>query len=1119
MRPILNRLSRLALAIVVGAVLWPALGAAEPEEEPNKGGPAEFKYLKYRSIGPAAGGRVCRACGVPGDPLTYYAASAAGGVWKSSDGGLVWKPVFDEQPISSIGSIAVAPSDPNVVYVGTGEANIRGNVEAGDGIYKSGDAGKTWKHVWQQEGQIGTMIVHPTNPDVAYAAVLGHAFGPNPERGVYRTSDGGKTWQKVLFKDPDTGASDVCFDPSNPKVLFAGLWQARRRPWDLTSGGPGSGLYVSRDGGDTWSQLVPPPSSDSADFGREAPAGKKYGKGLPEGLWGKIGVAVAPSDGRRVYALIEAEKGGLFRSDDGGDTWQLASDHHALRQRAWYYSTLTVDPANPNAVWCPQVPMLKCIDGGKTFHVVKGLHHGDNHDLWIDPRNPKRMIASNDGGVDVSTDGGETWYAPPLPICQFYHIAVDTRTPYRVSGTMQDLGTASGPSNSLTAAGIPLSAWHSVGGGETGFTAPDPTDPNIIYAGEYGGYISRYDERTRQARSIGAYPFDPSGHGAEDLKYRFQWTAPILISPHDPKVIYHAANVLFQSSDAGLHWTAVSPDLTRNDRTKQKWSGGPITGDNTGAEFYCTIFAIAESPKQKGVLWAGSDDGLVHVSQDGGKSWDDVTRNIPGMPEWGTVDCIEASPFDAGTAYVVVDAHRLDDMRPYLYRTGDFGKTWKGLAASLPPDIYLHAVREDPKQKGLLYAGTERGVDFSLDDGVTWQALKLNLPAVAVHHLVVNDNDLVLGTNGRSIWILDDLTPVRLMKRENVASGEVHLLPAQPAYRYRYAEPVEARPYRGLGENPPQGALIHYSLNGKPKGEITLEVSDSKGNLVRKITSKKDRDKEKAKEKEEEENLDEDEEGGRKPREPHLPATPGLHRFVWDLRYQGATIIKGAKIDGGDPEVGPLVAPGTYTLKLTVEGKTLTTPLEVKLDPRQFIQPLPGGVTVSPLPFQALLHAGELEGQLQFTLKVRDDISRLAGLVNGLRSIKQQLVARNRLLKEDATAEPLVKQSRELISKLDDLESRLHNPKAKVAYDILAQRGGAKLYSQLAWLFEMIKDSDAAPTQGINEVYADQGKELVRYEEEFQELTSGDLAKLNDLAKKMEVPSVIVPREAPAKKP
>ncbi|HWT46762.1 MAG TPA: hypothetical protein VN085_12385, partial [Vicinamibacterales bacterium] len=503
-------------AIVVLASVC-AIGSgvsAQDASKPSADSPKEFKALKYRNIGPAAGGRVSRAVGVPGNPLIYYAATASGGVWMSSDGGTKWQSIFDDQPISSIGSIAVAPSDPNVVYVGSGEANIRGNVADGNGIYKSVDGGKTWTHVWTQVGQIGTMVVHPTNPDIAFAAVLGHAFGPNPERGVYRTRDGGRTWQQVLKKDADTGASDVAMDPSNPNTLFAGFWQARRYPWDLQSGGPGSGLYVSRDGGDTWKALT--------------------GNGLPDGIWGKVGVAVAPSDTERVYALIEADKGGLFRSDDGGDTWALVNPSRALRQRAWYYTTITVNPANENDVWFPQVPMLHTIDGGKTIQYVKGLPHGDNHDLWIDPRNPKRMIASNDGGVHISRDGGETWFTPPLPISQFYHVSADTRQPYWVAGAMQDLGTAQGPSQT-TAGNIQLSDWHDVGGGEAGWVVSDPGDPDIVYAGEYLGIITRYDYRTRTSRNVSAWPENPSGHGGEDMKYRFQWTAPIAGSPHDPK--------------------------------------------------------------------------------------------------------------------------------------------------------------------------------------------------------------------------------------------------------------------------------------------------------------------------------------------------------------------------------------------------------------------------------------------------------------------------------------------------------------------------------------------------------------------------------------------------------
>ncbi|HET8623185.1 MAG TPA: glycosyl hydrolase, partial [Gemmatimonadales bacterium] len=709
----------------------------------NKG-PAPFQALEFRSIGPAAGGRITRVAGIAGDPTTYYAATASGGVWKSVDAGITWKPIFDEQPTATAGSIAVAPSNPNIVYVGSGEANIRGNVQPGNGIYRSLDAGKTWTHVWKQEGQIGTMVVHPRNPNVAFAAVLGHAFGPNRERGVLRTTDGGRTWRFVLQRDSLTGASDVALDPSNPNIVFAGFWQARRRPWELTSGGPGSSLWISRDGGDTWKR-----------------AGKD--EGLPGGIWGKVGVGVAPSDGRRVYALIEADSGGLFRSDDGGEKWRLISRHRALRQRPWYYTTLTIDPTNPDVVWFPQVPLLKSIDGGRTIVNVKGPHHGDHHDIWIDPANSRRIIDGNDGGVDISVDGGETWYAPSLPISQFYHVNVDDQVPYRVSGAMQDLGTASGPSNSLSRDGIRLADWVGVGGGEAGHTAHDPGDPNIVYAGEYGGYISRYDHRLREARNVSIYPENPSGHGGEDLKYRFQWTSPILTSQHTPGTVYHAGNVLFRTTDGGQTWTPVSPDLTRNDKSKQKWSGGPITGDNTGVEIYGTIFAIAESPKDQGLLWAGTDDGLVHVSRDAGKSWTNVTKNVPGLPEWGTVSMIEASPFDAGTAYLVVDAHRLDDMRPYLWKTTDYGRSWKRLGASLPQDVYLHVIREDPARRGLLYAGTERGVSYSTDDGATWQALRLGLPTVAVHDLRVKNNDLVVGTHGRSIWIFDDLTPIREM--------------------------------------------------------------------------------------------------------------------------------------------------------------------------------------------------------------------------------------------------------------------------------------------------------------------------------------------------------------------
>jgi photosystem II stability/assembly factor-like uncharacterized protein len=1070
----------------VAAVLYTG-GASRLVATEPQGGPEEFKHLKYRLVGPAAGGRVCRACGVPGDPLVYYAATASGGVWKSSDGGLRWRPIFDEQSCSSVGSIAVASSDPNVVYVGTGEANIRGNVVAGEGIFKSTDAGKTWKHVWKQPGQIGMIVVHPKNADIAFAAVLGRAFSANPERGIYRTTDGGLTWKQALTRGDECGASDVALDPSNPRIVFAGFWQTRRRPWELISGGPKSALFLSRDGGDTWVQLLDHKHDDR-------PAEKIPGKGLPEGDWGKVGVAVAPSDGRRVYALIEANKGGLFRSDDGGDSWSLVNDEHYLRQRAWYYSTITVDPVNPDVVWCPQVNMLRSIDGGRHFERVTGMHHGDNHDMWIDPRNPRRLIGSCDGGVNLSADGGASWSAPPLPISQFYHVAVDSRVPYFVSGCMQDLGSAYGPSNNLTSGGIGLGDWIDIGGGEAGFTVHDPTDPNLVYAGDYAGLITRFDRRTRHSRNMSVYPFNPSGHGAEDLRYRFQWTAPILISPHEPHELLHAANVLFRSTDKGKTWQAISKDLTRNDRTKQKWSGGPITGDNTGVEVYGTIFALDESPRHKGIIWTGSDDGLVHVSDNDGKTWTNVTSHIPEMPEWGTVSAIACSPFDARTAYVVVDAHRLDDLKPYLFQTTDLGLTWKKLSGALPQNVYLHAVREDPKKQGMLYVGTDKGVSFSRDGGQTWKELRLNLPTVPVHDLQVKDNDLVVGTHGRAIWILDDLTPLRAWKAE-IRPRAVHLFKPQPAVRYRLARPFH---HHTEGQNPQPGALVHYYLKEKPKEPIKLEIFDAGNRLVASFKSKKDdteakKDKEgplQAPEDDDADDLKGDPDGAdERPKKPDLPNKIGVNRFAWDLCYEGAELIPGAKVDDGTPETGPLASPGVYTLKLTHGEQTQTAALTVVPDPRGTIP------------------ESELAAQLELALRLRNDLTRIARLVKQVRSVREQLAARYRLAVKEPAMKQLLEPMQELARKLDAVEEELHNPKAKVVYDILAFKGGARLLSQLSPMYQWVKDGDGQPTQGIQDVYAEHAKELQRLDAHVKALIETDLAKLNKLAEELKTPA------------
>ena len=1046
-------------AQTTGGATASGAAASKDDSKAREKAPVEFANLKYRSIGPSQGGRVARVAGVPGDPRIYYAAAVTGGVWKTTDGGASWSPIFDDQPTQSVGSIAVAPSDANVVYVGSGEANIRGNVAPGNGLYKSTDAGATWTHVWKHTGQIGTVAVHPRDPDIAFAAVLGHAFGPNAERGVYRTRDGGRSWEQVLKKDADTGASDVAIDPSNPNIVFAGLWQARRTPWSLTSGGPGSGLYVSRDGGDTWKALT--------------------GDGLPPGPWGKVGVAVAPSDGRRVYALIEAEQGGLYRSDDGGTTWTLATRDRALRQRAWYYSTLTVHPKNANEVWFPQVPLLKTIDGGRTIEYVKNYKHGDHHDIWIDPADPRRMIIGNDGGAEVSTDGGETWNATLLPIGQFYHVSTDTRVPYHVAGAQQDLSTAQGPSNSLQTGGIGADAWHSVGGGEAGHVVSDPSNPDIVYAGEYLGIITRYDHRTRQVAVVGAWPDNPSGWAAADMKYRFQWTAPILASQHEPGVIYHAAQVVFRTSDGGRSWTPISPDLTRNDKSKQQWSGGPITGDNTGVETYCTVFALAESPLQRGLLWAGSDDGLVHVTLDGGKTWSNVTAGMKGMPEFGTVSIIEPSRFDAGTAFVVVDAHRLDDPAPYLFKTTDMGRTWTRLDGGLARDVYLHVVREDPVRRDILYAGTERGVVFSRDAGRSWQPLQLNLPAVPVHDLVVKDASLVVGTHGRSLWILDDLQPVREMTPA-LAAAPVHVFPVGEVTAWRY-EGTSSR--KGNGQNPPRGAVLYYHLPKKVEGEVTLEITDASGRPVRTLKSVMPPP----------DGIDDDPKPDPE-RKPDLSNEAGVNRAVWDLRWRGARKIKSGKIDMGSPDPGPFVVPGTYTLTLKAGTASASTRLTVVRDPR---------VTAT---------QADLEAQQTFALAILDDVSRVTDMVAGLRSAREQLQLHRTTLAGHEPAQALLVRAGQIIERIDALEDRLHNPKAEITYDILAMKGGARLYSRLIPLVDYSTSADGAPTEGQRQVHDLLTTELRSIETDYRQLVDTDLPSLNTEASRTGLGFVTLPR-------
>jgi len=1067
-------MSRSLLALAIAAALTlPALAAdgAAPAAGADKP-KSEFGALKFRNVGPAISGRTTRVAGVVGDRNTYYAAFSQGGVWKSDNGGTAWRPIFDDQPTNAIGAIAVADSDPNVLYVGSGEANIRGNVSFGSGIFKSTDAGKTWQHVWKARGQIGTVAIHPKNPDIAFAAVLGSPFGPSKERGVYRTEDGGKTWKAVLTRDEITGASDVAFDPNNPRVLFAGMWQARRQPWVATSGGPGSGLHRSDDGGTTWKQL------------------KAGENGLPAGEWGKVGVRVAPSDSSRVYALIEAKEGGLYRSDDGGGNWQRVSDAPVLRQRAWYYTCLTIDPNNANIVYVPQVNLLRSIDGGKSFQSVKGPHHGDHHDIWIDPRDSKRVLSGNDGGMDLTVDGGATWFAPATSTAQFYNIDVDDRVPYHVGGTMQDWGTASFPAYTLRSGGPGLGDTHYVGGGEAGDFKYDPANPGHVYAGEYSGYLSHYQEGTGQFRNVSVYPRNFSGKGMEKATYRFQWTAPLALSPHDPKVLYHGAQVLFRSTDRGSSWTAISPDLTRNDKSKQQWSGGPITGDNTGVEVYDVIFSVAESPLAAGQIWVGTDDGLVQLTRDGGKSWSNVTP--AKMPEWGTVESVEPSRKDAGTAYVAVDARRLNDVRPYLFRTRDYGRSWEQLGKGLPDDEHLFVVREDPTDANLLYVGSERGVYYSRDGGANFQTLRMNVPAVGVPDIEVKHDDLILGTR-RGIWILDDLTSVRGLTPA-VKNEAVHLFPPRGAHRFR-------QDYRwdqeGQGDNRPIGLSIDYWLKDKPKDpeagkapgpddadQIKLEILDASGRLVRTLSSVPKPTR----------YAKDDPDQPQDDPKPALTREQGLNRVVWDLRYEGAKRLEKAKIDAGNPEAGPLVLPGKYTLRLTANGQTLTREAEVKPDPR------------SPVPI------ADTQQNLAFALELRGALNRLVDGIETVRAIRSQSEDLKSRTKGNARAAALQAAADAAIKRCDEIEAKLHNPKAAVVYDVLAGReGGAQLYSQISPLYSDIQTSDFAPTQGHRQQFAENMADLKALEGEVAALVGGEVAKLEAEANALKLGHVIVP--------
>jgi photosystem II stability/assembly factor-like uncharacterized protein len=1034
-----------SIAVMLGALVAGLSAKAQTLTKDSLAG------MKWRLIGPFRGGRAEAVAGVAGNPNVFYFGAVAGGVWKTTDAGISWLPIFDHQSVASIGAIAVDPRDSNVIYVGTGEPCLRGDISYGDGMYKSVDGGKTWTHIGLEDTRhIAKILIDPHDSNIVFVAAIGHAYGPNEQRGVFRSTDGGKTWQKVLYKDDKTGAVDLTFAADNSHTLYAALYQEKRTPWSFEGGGPGSGIYKSIDGGTTWKHLE--------------------GNGLPSGVLGRIGIAVG-ANGERVYALIEAEKRGLYRSDDGGENWQFVNGNHNFTQRAWYFTHIFADPKQTDTLYILNTGMSRSTDGGQTFGDINAPH-GDRHDLWIDPTNTDRMIESDDGGATISEDGGKSWSSENTePTAEFYHVATDNRFNYYVYGAQQDNSTVAIASRTDSGV-IDETNWYDVGGGESGFVIPDPKNPDVVYAGSYSGLITRYDKTNGQEQDISPWPLNPMGHGAVDTKYRFQWTAPIEMSPFDSHTIYFGAQVLFKSTDQGQTWTVISPDLTRNDKSKQGSSGGPLEQDNTSVEYYDTIFAVAESPAARGLIWAGSDDGLVHLTRDGGQSWSDVTPK--DIPAWSRIDLIDPSPHDPGTAYLAADRCRWDDFHPYLYKTTDFGQTWTKIVGGLPDNVFTHAIREDKVRKGLLFAGTETGVWVSFDDGGQWQALQLNLPTVPVHDLTIHGNDLIAATHGRSFWVLDDIAPLREMT-SGQGSEDVYLFKPATAYRFRG---IGFRLPGGVaaGENPPSGAIIDYTLKTEPKGAITLAILDSKGKVIRKYSSKS--------------------EGGEGPSagagffgggRASLPAKAGLNRFEWDLRYEAPTRVPGA-VSWGGFETGPLAVPGDYQVKLTVAGHSYTAPVHVEEDPR--IQ----------------ISAQDLQKQLDFSLQINDRITLAHEAVNEIRDIHAQLEALQKRLVGNDKAKNAADEAKALDKKFMAVEDAIIQPKSESGEDPLNYP--VMIGDQMLALTSTVDSADAAPTQSAHDVFDVLNKQLDEQLATYRQLKEKDLADLNRQIRNANIPAI-----------
>lgn len=1034
-----------------------------------------FNGLRWRNIGPFRAGRALGVSGHVSQPLTYYFGATGGGVWKTVDGGGNWTMVSDSTfKSSSVGAVAVAPSDPNVVYVGMGEADIRSNIANGDGVYKSTDAGKTWKHMGlKMADAIATIEVHPHNADIAYVAALGNPFAPNKERGIFRTTDGGKSWKAILTKNDSTGAAVVKLDPNNPSIVYASMWQAYRNSYKMSSGGAGSGLYKSTDGGDTWTSLSNKP-------------------GMPKGMLGKIGITVSPANSNRLYAMVENAKGGLYRSDDAGETWQLINEDKNLWQRPWYYMMMGADPQDENGLIVLNVNALKSYDGGKSFQTIN-VHHGDTHDIWWNPKNSQNFIIADDGGAEVTYNGGATFSDVDIPTSQFYHVAVDNDFPYNLYGAQQDNSSIRIASRT-TGYSIGKAAWYPVSGGESGYITPDPTNPNVTYGGSYDGLITRYDKATDQNQVINVYPEYFMGAPSSARKYRFQWTYPIVFSPHDAKTLYITSQYVHRSTDNGHSWQDVSPDLTRNDPNTQGDTGGPITKDNTGAETFPTIFTFAESPVEKNVFWAGSDDGLMHISRDGAKSWQNITPPASMLPDMAIMSLVHPSDHTTGKAYLAAKRYMSGDRKPYMFRTTDYGKTWTSITSGIPADEFCHVVREDPNKPGLLYAGTERGVYVSFNDGDSWEKLSMNLPVTSVRDLQIHkrEKDLVVATHGLAFWIMDDITPLHELKDMMQAGKSVAAMQLfKPRHAYRMDGGGAGATRRGRatatdeGENAPNGVITRYYLKNKPTKELRLVYMTTSGDTISTYSTKKDKKGQPFKVLPEF-YLDETASLPGK-----MTAQPGMNVFIWDMRYPDATAVEGTNVMWTGRGTGAKVVPGNYKVRLLLGDSLIAEqPIEIRKDPRLAITP------------------AEYQEQFDLMQKINGKLSETHKAINQLRQIRTQINGYTNNVKEPKAAEKFKNAAKPILEQLDKIESTLMQPKSKAPQDALAYP--IRLNDKIAGVGSVVSSAETKPTQSSYAAYDDLSKQIDKAIGQLKEVVNTQIPGFNRVVTEQQVPAIIV---------